>query len=62
MTQTGINHVKQLDGGILRYFEKTAGPDGQAPHWQGACFVFDERINVPADIHTQAKTKAKAPE
>jgi UPF0176 protein len=39
MQQAGIEHVLQLDGGILRYFEATSG----APHWQGRCFVFDER-------------------
>ena len=39
MAQQGVPHVHQLEGGILRYFE--ALPD--APHWQGRCFVFDER-------------------
>jgi UPF0176 protein len=40
MQQAGIPHVLQLDGGILRYFEDMPG----APHWQGQCFVFDERV------------------
>jgi UPF0176 protein len=40
MQQAGIPHVLQLDGGILRYFEDVPG----APHWQGQCFVFDERV------------------
>ena len=31
----------QLDGGILRYFEKVGGS-----HWEGECFVFDQRIAV----------------
>jgi UPF0176 protein len=39
MQQHGLAHVWQLDGGILKYFEQTAG----APHWRGDCFVFDER-------------------
>jgi UPF0176 protein len=39
MAQTGLPNVFQLDGGILRYFEDTAG----APHWHGDCVVFDER-------------------
>jgi UPF0176 protein len=60
MAQAGIDHVKQLDGGILRYFEKTAQANGGAPHWQGQCFVFDERINVPADISTKSRTTTKA--
>lgn len=29
----------QLDGGILNYFEQVGGD-----HWQGECFVFDERV------------------
>jgi UPF0176 protein len=39
MAQTGLPHVLQLDGGILRYFADLPG----APHWQGRCVVFDER-------------------
>jgi UPF0176 protein len=38
MHELGLNNVLQLDGGILKYFEET---DGR--HWQGSCFVFDER-------------------
>ncbi len=41
MAEQGVQHVLQLDGGILRYLEATA--DQQAPGWQGACVVFDER-------------------
>ena len=40
MQRAGVEHVRQLDGGILRYFEEAQG----APHWQGRCFVFDERV------------------
>jgi UPF0176 protein len=39
MQRLGLQQVYQLEGGILKYFEETAG----APHWQGRCFVFDER-------------------
>jgi UPF0176 protein len=35
----------QLDGGILGYFEHV----GRA-HWNGECFVFDEREAVGADL------------
>jgi UPF0176 protein len=35
----GFEQVYQLEGGILNYFEK-AGRE----HWQGECFVFDQRI------------------
>lgn len=38
MRQLGMEHVYQLEGGILKYFEET-----KAPGWQGDCFVFDER-------------------
>ena len=39
MQQQGLDHVLQLNGGILRYFEELP----TAPHWLGQCFVFDER-------------------
>ena len=39
-------HVLQLDGGILRYLEDVPG----APHWQGRCFVFDERQALDATL------------
>jgi UPF0176 protein len=42
MQQQGLDRVLQLEGGILRYFETL--PD--APHWQGGCFVFDEREQI----------------
>jgi UPF0176 protein len=44
MAQAGVDDVLQLEGGVLRYFEAT----GRAPHWRGACFVFDERTVVAA--------------
>jgi UPF0176 protein len=39
MQHSGVEHAHQLDGGILGYFAALPG----APHWQGRCFVFDER-------------------
>jgi UPF0176 protein len=57
MAQAGVDNVKQLDGGILRYFEKSAQPHGGAPHWQGECFVFDDRVNVTADVNAKANIK-----
>lgn len=41
MEDQGFKEVYQLDGGILGYF-KTVGGD----HYQGGCFVFDERVVV----------------
>ncbi|NBQ08606.1 MAG: sulfurtransferase, partial [Betaproteobacteria bacterium] len=35
----------QLDGGILKYFETV----GQR-HFQGRCFVFDQREALDADL------------
>ncbi len=42
----GVDHVLQLDGGILRYFERTDG----APHWRGRCFVFDARESLDTQL------------
>jgi UPF0176 protein len=39
LQQQGLDTpVYQLDGGILKYFEETCGS-----HYQGSCFVFDQR-------------------
>ena len=38
MRGAGIEHVHQLDGGILAYFEQVGGA-----HYSGDCFVFDAR-------------------
>jgi UPF0176 protein len=46
MQQAGVEHVMQLDGGILRYFEVAPG----APHWRGRCFVFDERVALDTQL------------
>ena len=46
MRAAGLEHVYQLDGGILRYFEQTRG----APHWHGECFVFDQRETLDAAL------------
>lgn len=50
MHEIGLDHAYQLDGGILKYLELT---DGR--HWDGHCFVFDDRVAVdhalnPADV------------
>jgi len=39
MRDSGMDNVLQLDGGILGYFEAIGGFG-----YEGACFVFDERI------------------
>ena len=45
MAEAGLDHVYQLDGGILKYFELAGGS-----HYQGTCFVFDEREALGADL------------
>jgi UPF0176 protein len=45
MSALGMEHVYQLEGGILKYLEQT-----DATHWQGECFVFDGRVAVGADL------------
>jgi len=47
MRESGLPHVYQLEGGILKYFEETGGA-----HFDGGCFVFDERRALAADLST----------
>lgn len=49
MQGCGIDHVYQLDGGILNYFERV----GDA-HYQGGCFVFDEREVLGSNLRPAA--------
>jgi len=45
MAMQGYTDVLQLDGGILKYFEECGGA-----HYDGECFVFDERVGVGPDL------------
>jgi UPF0176 protein len=45
MREQGLEDVLQLEGGILKYFEEI----GQS-HYQGDCFVFDERGAVNSQL------------
>ncbi|GLR00111.1 sulfurtransferase [Dyella mobilis] len=45
MQDVGMENVYQLEGGILKYFEEVGGT-----HWQGDCFVFDERGAVDPSL------------
>ena len=45
MINAGFEDVKQLEGGILGYFDECGGP-----YWDGACFVFDQRVAVDSDL------------
>ncbi len=51
MMQQGWKDVRQLEGGILGYFEEVGGN-----HWNGDCFVFDRRVALdPALEETTAE-------
>jgi UPF0176 protein len=41
MEREGFREVYQLEGGILKYFEEVGGD-----HYDGECFVFDQRVGV----------------
>ena len=43
----GFDEVYQLQGGILRYLERTAPGDSL---WHGECFVFDERVSLDQNL------------
>jgi UPF0176 protein len=45
MAEAGVEHVLQLDGGILKYFEVSRGA-----HFKGDCFVFDAREALDATL------------
>ncbi len=45
LLQRGVKDVYQLEGGILEYFNQTDGS-----HFEGDCFVFDERIAVDKNL------------
>ena len=45
MQDTGMENVYQLEGGVLKYFEEVGGV-----HWEGGCFVFDERGAVDREL------------
>ena len=49
MREEGIEHVLQLEGGILKYFEQVGGA-----HYHGDCFVFDGRRALAPDLSARA--------
>ena len=53
LQQQGFNNVFQLDGGILKYFEEC----GNA-HFEGECFVFDERFALNSELIPSADARA----
>jgi UPF0176 protein len=45
LLKNGFDNVYQLDGGILNYFSEVGGI-----HYEGECFVFDQRVAVNAAL------------
>lgn len=45
MLKKGFKKVYQLEGGIINYFEKIG-----ADHYEGSCFVFDQRETLDASL------------
>ncbi len=53
--EAGMDNVLQLDGGILGYFERVGGEG-----YEGACFVFDDRIALDPALRPLADGEALA--
>jgi len=52
MEREGFKNVFQLDGGILKYFEECGGA-----HYDGECFVFDQRVGVDPGLRETGSTQ-----
>lgn len=52
MEQAGYRQIFQLDGGILKYFEECGGD-----HYDGECFVFDQRVGVDPALRETASSQ-----
>lgn len=52
MEREGFEKIYQLDGGILKYFEEVGGA-----HYEGECFVFDQRVGVDPALHETDSTQ-----
>ena len=51
LKQQGFKDVRQIEGGILNWIAS----EGSA-HWQGDCFVFDDRVTVDQQLSPGGKT------
>ena len=52
MEREGFENIFQLDGGILKYFEECGGA-----HYDGECFVFDQRVGVDPSLQETESTQ-----
>lgn len=57
LLEQGFEEVFQLDGGILNYLEQVSAADN---HWQGECFVFDQRVSVDDSLQQGSFTQCFA--
>jgi predicted sulfurtransferase len=55
LLKENFQEVYQLDGGILNYFAKIGGT-----HYQGECFVFDDRIALNPDLTPSGNRQCQA--
>lgn len=55
MQNVGYQHVYQLEGGILKYFEEVGGA-----HYHGDCFVFDYRTALNPQLEETATQQCYA--
>jgi UPF0176 protein len=52
MEREGFKNIFQLEGGILKYFEECGGA-----HYDGECFVFDQRVGVDPSLQETDSTQ-----
>jgi len=52
MEREGFKHIFQIEGGILKYFEDCGGA-----HYDGECFVFDQRVGLDPSLHETGSTQ-----
>ncbi len=52
MEREGFKNIFQLEGGILKYFEECG-----SAHYDGECFVFDQRVGVDPSLHETDSTQ-----
>lgn len=45
LLENGFREVYQVDGGLINYFQSCG-----ARHWQGDCFVFDDRVELTPEL------------
>ena len=55
MKDAGFTNIKQLEGGILGYFEQVGGD-----YWNGECFVFDKRVALLPNLTETGTTSCFA--